>query len=182
MGFWANRRCIKALERENKELRERAEHAERMWKIQYKNAADAAYELQRERHNSSQIEARCMKKLMRLAQFAAVRMIEKLGFAVTVQLHKTGGDFCLEQLTVVLRSHFVINAFCTILGITKEELLSDSNLRWEEKLKQALSDNHVLRKNDDFSDIGGRLSLKDCCQMNKCGTADCQEKQSNQTK
>lgn len=44
------------------------------------------------------------------------------------------------------RPGFIIDAFCKILGITKAELLADSNLRWEDKLKKALLENSVATK------------------------------------
>lgn len=61
----------------------------------------------------------------------------------------------IEQLRLLLEQKkectdngpsFIIDAFCKILGITKEELLADSNFEWEEKLKRALLENRVVTK------------------------------------
>lgn len=156
--------------------------AEKFWGERQVDVMNLAQVLQNEKLKSAQIEAQAMKKMIRLAQFAAVRLICKWGFAASLQLCKKNCDLILEKLSIVLTTGFIVDAFCEVLGITREELLVDSNFQWEEKLKQALSDNRVLRRDDDFSDIGGKLSLKSCCQMNKCGTSECREKKDSETK
>lgn len=65
--------------RELEWMKERAEHAEKMWAGQYKLSTDAAYELQRERHNSAQIGANCIRKFMRDPRFVIAAFCEFLG-------------------------------------------------------------------------------------------------------
>jgi len=206
MGFFAFvKRCwhVSESEKENKELKEqnenlkraveivfdheaywkeRAERAEQFWGERQKEITDLAQELQDEKLKSGRIEAQITKKMMRLAQFAAVRMLKKWKIAVSVRLHKKDGDFSLEQLSVILRPSFIVDVICELLGTTKEKFLANLDFSWDEKLRQLLAEDRVLKVDDDFSDIGGKLSLKSCCQMGKCGTDECEEKKGCGTK
>jgi len=177
--FLKNYRRLVEFTRENQELKKRAEKAEYCWGEGQKQIAELASQLQMEKHNSEKIEAECMKKILRLAQFAAVRIIEKWGISIMPEkLYKTPeAGLYLKKLILVVNKRFIISILANFFNVSEEELFKNLKPEWADKLQGAVADKWFVRFSDNFSDLDGKLSLKQCCQMSKCGTNECCDKE-----
>ena len=82
----------------------------------------------------------------RAEQFWGERQKDVADLASALQLEKQKAAAIEAQaMKKMTQSGFVVDAFCGIVGITREELLADLNFKWEEKLKQALLENNALK-------------------------------------
>lgn len=86
------------------------------------------------------------ERAKRAEQFWGERQKDAADLASALQLEKQkASQIEAQAMKKMTQPGFVVDAFCGILGITREELLADSNFQWEEKLKQALLENHALK-------------------------------------
>lgn len=85
------REQLKKINRKLEEMKARAERAEEMWTLQYHLSTSAAHDLQNEKLNSAQTEAKCLQKFMRdprsiIAAFCGLLDIGKEEFFANLNL------------------------------------------------------------------------------------------------
>lgn len=167
------------IDRDNeiRSLKEQSREKDSRLAAQTDFVSEAARALERAKEDSARHEGNCVAQILRLSEISRGRLLKTIGIGINTDLYKgIDGAYFLKYISIALEPRLILDALCRILRVSEDDFFGMLDGDMAKRFSEAKESGRGVTYYEDFSDIGGELRAKSCCQKGECGTCGCEEK------